>query len=384
MRIWDCAVLQDALDQPVAERLVEEAGELELHSLGDFWLLRKLGAGGMGSVWLALSPEEELVAVKLLDPELARERTFVTRFLREGQAALRLRHPNIVRGRAVGEDSGRYFFAMEFVPGSSVRAIVEAAGPISLREAALLVLQVAAGLAYGHERGIVHRDIKPGNILLTREGIAKLADFGLARRLDADLTALTRSGMGMGTPQYMAPEQIRDARSADARSDVYSLGATWYHMVVGRPPFLGATMLEVCQKHLGEELLPPAAANSTVPEEVSKIIERMMAKDPNERCQTAADVTAAVRAAFPEDAARMPLLEAPVAVGPALYEVEVPTSSGVRSRSLFVSELKAGIRAGQIKADTPVRPLHSDAVFRPVRTIPELAGEFSSGPGGDD
>ncbi|MHC4788265.1 MAG: serine/threonine-protein kinase, partial [Planctomycetota bacterium] len=371
-------------DQPVAERLVEEAGELELHSLGDFWLLRKLGAGGMGSVWLALSPEEELVAVKLLDPELARERTFVTRFLREGQAARRLRHPNIVRGRAVGEDSGRYFFAMEFVPGSSVRAIVEAAGPISLREAALLVLQVAAGLAYGHERGIVHRDIKPGNILLTREGTAKLADFGLARRLDADLTALTRSGMGMGTPQYMAPEQIRDARSADARSDVYSLGATWYHMVVGRPPFLGATMLEVCQKHLGEELLPPAAANSTVPEEVSKIIERMMAKDPNERCQTAADVTAAVRAAFPEDAARMPLLEAPVAVGPALYEVEVPTSSGVRSRSLFVSELKAGIRAGQIKADTPVRPLHSDAVFRPVRTIPELAGEFSSGPGGDD
>ncbi len=288
--LWDCAVLQNLLDQEAAERLRQAAGDLDVDTLGQFAIVRKIGQGGMGSVWLAHGPDDSTVALKVLPADVARKRPLLTRFFREAQAAMKLEHPNIVRGVAFEEDGGRYFYAMEFVPGKSVRDMILESGPLAPGEASRIVMQTARGLAYAHEQGVIHRDIKPSNILVTREGVAKLADLGLVRRADPDLTALTPSGVGMGTPSYMAPEQIRDARRADARSDIYSLGATWYHMVTGQPPFTGGTALEVCQKHLDEPLVPPHRVRRDLALSASGIIQQMMAKQPGERIQTAVEV----------------------------------------------------------------------------------------------
>ena len=171
---------------------------------------------------------------------------------------------------------------MEYVAGGSVRDLLTGPGRLD---------PAAAALACAHESGLVHRDIKPSNILLTKEGVAKLADLGLARHTAEDLTELTRSGAGMGTPVYIAPEQVTDAKHADARSDIYALGATWYHMVVGQPPFPGATAIEICHKHVNEPLTPARTLRPDLPEAVDEIIPRMMAKDPDERIQTATEVS---------------------------------------------------------------------------------------------
>jgi serine/threonine-protein kinase len=288
-------VLQNLLEHDAAERLREEAGELNVDSVGSFMLVRKLGEGGMGSVWLATDPHDRSVAVKVLSPDRARQRPMLTRFFREGQAAIRLQHPNLVSGLELGEDGGYYFYAMEFVAGRTVRELLDEKGRMECAESAGLVRQVASALAYAHDRNVVHRDIKPGNIIVTPEGRAKLADLGLAKYLDGDLTLLTHSGAGMGTPCYIAPEQIRDAKHADARSDIYSLGATWYHMVVGHPPFTGATTLEVCHKHVNEPLVPPSDLRADVPKDVSQLIQCMMAKDPADRLQTAAELESAIQ-----------------------------------------------------------------------------------------
>jgi hypothetical protein len=293
--LWDCAVLADLMEQPVAERLQDEAGELDAESVGDYVLLRKIGEGAMGTVWLANAPDGQAVALKVLSPDRARERPQLTRFMREAQAAVKLRHEHLVRGIELGEDRGRYFLAMEYVPGGSVRDVLERHGQLPTRDTTRIIAQVADALDYAHASGVVHRDVKPGNIMLAADGAARLADLGLARYLEPDLTALTRSETGMGTPAYIAPEQIRGAKRADARSDIYSLGATWYHMLTGRPPFVAATGFDVLQKHLSEPLVPPRDVRPDVPEAVSEFVESMMAKEPDERVQTAGEVGRFIR-----------------------------------------------------------------------------------------
>jgi serine/threonine-protein kinase len=300
--LWDCTVLQNVLQQPVAENLREEAGDLPADTVGEFAVLRKIGSGGMGDVYQAMAPDNTLVALKLLDPNRARNRPDLARFLRESQATVNLKHENLVRGIAFGEDAGRYYYAMEFVAGPTLRDELVAHGRFEPPRAATIITRVARGLAYAHEKGLVHRDIKPGNILLTPEGVVKLADLGLARYSEGDLTELTRSGTGMGTPAYMSPEQVTNAKYADARSDIYSLGATWYHMVTGRPPFSGTSTIEICHKHVHEPLTPPGDFCPDLQPGVAAIIERMMAKDPDARYQSAADLSAAIAEACPETA----------------------------------------------------------------------------------
>jgi hypothetical protein len=380
MPVWDCAVLLNFLDLPLVERLRDEAGDLEVDVLGDFSIIRKLGEGGMGTVWLAASPQDELVAVKVLSPQLARQRPYVTRFLREAQAAIKLRDQNIVRGIAVGEDRGRYYFVMEFVAGKSARQMIEEMGVLPVDDASSIILQVAAGLSHAHAKGIVHRDIKPGNILVSRQGVAKLADLGLARQTQADLTALTRTGIGMGTPEYAAPEQLLDAARADERSDIYSLGATWYHMVTGRPPFSGASALEIYQKHAGEPLRPPKAWRTDLPDSVSRTIERMMAKAPADRIPTALEAGRIIREdCLGQRRAPVPAERETPSSGETLWEVEVRAGYGTRRQNLFLSEVKERIRGGQIVADTPVRPVGSDADYQPAASIPELRRELPHG-----
>ncbi|MHC4789640.1 MAG: serine/threonine-protein kinase, partial [Planctomycetota bacterium] len=192
--LWDCTVLNNMLAQGVAEKLQDQAGDLDRAKLGDFTIIRKLGEGGMGSVWMAVGPEKQRVAVKLLPMHMAKRRPFLTRFFREAQASIKLKHKNIVGGVAVGEDRGHYFFAMEYVPGKSVREIMDSSPePMPFEKVTDIIRQVAEALAYAHENGIIHRDIKPDNIMVTKDGVAKLADLGLARETDTELTALTRT-----------------------------------------------------------------------------------------------------------------------------------------------------------------------------------------------
>jgi hypothetical protein len=293
--IWDGAVLQGLLDADAAEELRGEAGELDRESLGGYTVLRKLGEGGMGVVWQAADRAGVVVALKVLSPEHASTRTYVTRFFREAQAAIALHHPHLVQGLEVGQDGGLYYYAMEYVSGGSVAGRIVQSGRLTPSDSLGIVTDTCSGLAFAHQQGIVHRDVKPANILLAEDGAAKLADLGLARRVDRDVTTLTRSGRAMGTPDYMAPEQIQDARCADARSDIYSLGATWYHMLVGAPPFRGPTALDVCHQHLNAPVDFPDPVAGQVPTAMQALIVRMMAKDPAARFASAAELEAALR-----------------------------------------------------------------------------------------
>ena len=229
--------------------------------LGHFELLKYVGGGGMGKVFCALDTRlARSVALKILSPEHAADRETVLRFQNEAQSAARLDHDNIARVYYVGEDRGLNYIVFEFIEGVNVRDLVESKGPLSLAEAVSYTLQVADALAHAAERNVVHRDIKPSNLLITPAGQAKLIDMGLARLREVDAAAadLTASGVTLGTFDYISPEQARDPRNTDVRSDIYSLGCTFFFMLTGRPPFLGGTMLQKFLAAPGRSAARPA------------------------------------------------------------------------------------------------------------------------------
>jgi serine/threonine-protein kinase len=261
--------------------------------IAGFELLSKIGEGGMGAVYRARQVSmDRLVAVKVLPRRLANDDEFIQRFIREARAAGKLNHINIVQGLDVGHKNGRYYFAMEYVDGKTIKELFkDRDGVFAPREAVQILLQVARALDHAHRHGIVHRDVKPDNILVAGDGVAKLADLGLARNYGADVT-VTQAGMTLGTPQYMSPEQARGDTEMDTRSDIYSLGATLYHMVVGEPPFTGATPLSVVSKHITDDLPPPQVRRPGLDPKLCRIIETMMAKDKADRYQTPAELAA--------------------------------------------------------------------------------------------
>ena len=226
--------------------------------LGHFELVQYVGGGGMGRVFRAIDTRlARTVALKILSPEQAADRETVLRFQNEAQSAARLDHDNIARVYYVGEDRGLHYIVFEFVEGVNVRDLVETKGPLPLAEAVSYTLQVADALAHAAGRNVVHRDIKPSNLLITPDGQVKLIDMGLARLRETDAAGadLTASGVTLGTFDYISPEQARDPRNADVRSDIYSLGCTFFFMLTGRPPFLGGTMLQKLLQHQGDQ--PP-------------------------------------------------------------------------------------------------------------------------------
>lgn len=375
--LWDCAVLQDLMAETDAERLVEQAGDLPSERLGDFTLVRKLGQGGMGAVYRAEGPSGRDVALKVLAPRLASQRTFLTRFLREAQASCRLAHSNLVRGIQVGEHQGRYFFAMEFVDGTSVEEMLEQNGSVPVERATEIVLQVSDALVYAHQKGLVHRDIKPANVMVTAEGVAKLADLGLARQLEEDRTALTRTGTSMGTPLYMAPEQAMDAKRADARSDIYSLGATWYHMLAGRPPFEAPNPVEIMQKHLREPLKSLHTVAGGIPRGVSATVDRMMAKDPDRRIQTAGELRDTIREKCTGSRDVVEELGLKRKRKPqSLWDVKLAVGDHVEKRRFALPEIRTLIRKGQFTGKTLVKRAGAHDAYQPAQSFRELQREL--------
>jgi predicted Ser/Thr protein kinase len=260
--------------------------------LGDFRILRCLGHGGMGRVYLAeqLSLRRK-VALKFLRPDLAANPSSLERFKNEALAAARITHANIVQVYAIGETDGLNFIALEYVEGRNLGEYLEKKGPPQVLLALSIMRQVAAALQRAAEAGIVHRDIKPENILLTRKGEVKVTDFGLSRCLEDDRQQrLTQSGVTMGTPLYMSPEQVQGGQPVDARTDIYSFGVTCYHMLAGRPPFRGDNPFEVALQHVNKDPEPLHAVRPDLPPELCAVVHRMMARDPAQRYQTGRDL----------------------------------------------------------------------------------------------
>ncbi len=259
-------------------------------SIGGFELFEKIGQGAMGAVYRASQVSiGRIVALKVMRPALARDKQHLERFLREARASAKLSHPNIVQGIDAGHDKGYYYFAMEFVEGETLRRIMSREGPLPEQRCIEIGLQIARALEEAHRSGMVHRDVKPENILIeSSSGVPKLADLGLAKSVVAGDTSVTQVGTALGTPNYISPEQARGEQQIDIRTDIYSLGATLYHAATDTAPFSGTSAPVIMGKHISEPLEPPQRRNPNISPRFSHVIQKMMAKKPDERYQTPA------------------------------------------------------------------------------------------------
>ena len=247
--------------------------------------------GGMAQVYRAMDLQlDRPVALKVLFPELSVDRTFVERFRREAQAAANLSHPNIVPVFDWGEDDGSYFIVMEYIDGRPLSAVLRDPAPLPPNQIATIGAGVAAALAFAHRHGVVHRDVKPGNVLITPDGDVKVTDFGIARAVNTE-ESLTQTGAVMGTAAYFSPEQA-EGKGVDSRSDIYSLGVVLYEMAVGRPPFTGDSPVAVASKHVRDTPVLPREANPLVPVALEAVIMKAMAKLPDDRYRSAEELRA--------------------------------------------------------------------------------------------
>lgn len=251
-------------------------------------IIGRIGSGGMAEVFKATDHKlNRNVAVKVMKPEFQGDSTFVSKFRREAQAAAGLANPNIVNVYDVGEDKGCYYIVMELVEGITLKEYIEKKGKLSVREATSIAIQVSMGLAAAHDQGIVHRDIKPQNIMISTDGKVKVTDFGIARAASSN----TISSNSMVSVHYSSPEQVRGGFS-DARSDIYSLGITLYEMVTGRVPFDGETSVAIAIKHLQDEMEPPTKYTPDLPHALEQIIYKCTQKSVDRRYQSMNEVIA--------------------------------------------------------------------------------------------
>ncbi len=260
-------------------------------------ILGKLGAGAMATVFKARQLSlDRTVAIKVLPRKFTSNAQFIERFYAEGRAAAQLNHPNIVQAYDVGKAGEYHYFVMEYVEGRTVYDDIVKHKRFEEREAIDIITQIAEALQHAHERGLIHRDVKPKNIMINREGVAKLADMGLARAITDKEMAEAEAGKAFGTPYYISPEQIRGEINIGPPADIYSLGATLYHMVTGNVPFDGKNPSAVMHKHLKADLIAPDHVNPRLSAGISESIEMMMAKDPRKRYQGCRDLLVDLRA----------------------------------------------------------------------------------------
>jgi serine/threonine protein kinase len=342
-------IQRDLLTPYQANQLLTGKGQTLV--IGRYLILDRIGEGGMGKVYKARHRQlHRIVALKIINPERLGSKQAVERFHREIQAISRLQHPNIVWAFDADQAGGNTFFAMQYVPGQDLQRMVKQSGPLDVARACDFIRQAALGLQHIADNGMIHRDIKPSNLLIVnlanqpskaesgvlgtalKTDLVKIVDLGLTRLTDSDdsatsLTALTHDNLLMGTPDYIAPEQARQGRSADIRSDIYSLGCTLYFAIAGRPPFGGASAVQKIMHHQLDEAEPLEKVRPGIPQALSIIVRRMMAKQPEERYQTPQEVATALETVM---SGQIAPVAAPLAV-PA-----TPVSEALKqTRSLF-------------------------------------------------
>ncbi|MCH7728965.1 MAG: protein kinase, partial [Planctomycetes bacterium] len=297
--VFDVTVSMTSFDEIPASAGDSMIGNFESEAqpqqpvLGDYVLLGKIGAGGMGQVFKAQHRRmDRIVALKLLRPTSTEDEEAVKRFHREVRAAAKLFHPNIVTAFDAGEQDGLHYLVMEYVHGQSLSAVIQQHGPLTLEKATNVILQVATGLEYAHSREVIHRDIKPSNLILADENTVKILDMGLARigkpSAQDDGTA---TGKIIGTVSFMSPEQALNSKEVDHRSDVYSLGCTFYALLTGKPPFCG-NIVETLLAHAQQPAPSLRDEREDVPERLDQILQKMLAKDPGDRYQTMSELIA--------------------------------------------------------------------------------------------
>ncbi|WP_337177860.1 serine/threonine-protein kinase [Paludisphaera sp.] len=309
--------------------------------IGSYGVLHPLGSGGMSSVYRAVHLETgHEVALKVLPTDKARNETILKRFVAEARSAADLQHPSIVQIFDRGSDDGRFYLVLEYVPGCDLHDYVQQQGPLDLDEAVGLIVEVARGLDYAASRGVIHRDVKPSNILRTPEGEAKIIDLGLALRPEAEDERVTREGTTVGTVDYMAPEQARDSRATSFQSDIYSLGCTLHYLLTGLPPFPGGDITEKLTRHARAPVPDVLAARPDLPPGLGVVLRKMMAKKPEDRHASYRELISALQGIGAPDASSVALVPIdeersggptrgrplpPAAVGPPMPEISLAT-----------------------------------------------------------
>ncbi|MES2791156.1 MAG: protein kinase [Planctomycetota bacterium] len=393
-------------------------GEKKATQLGDFRLMKKLGQGGMGEVFLAHQVSlDRQVALKVMNKQFSKQENFVKRFKREAQTMAKLNHPNIVQGYAVGEEQGLLYLAMELVKGHekgrSLQDWMNNQQKLEIGDALHVTLIIADALKYANEMSLIHRDIKPDNMLITEKGVVKLSDMGLAKATDEDMS-MTQSGTGLGTPYYMPPEQATDAKHVDHRSDIYALGCTCYYFLTGELPFKGTSAMELIMSKTKGTFTRARSLNKEIPERLDLIIDKMIAKDPKTRYQTyeelirdlqsvgrantvlsfiassgvaaappSATVLAGSSVGNPAAAGRpatsVPGAKAPVASaaaaqtqGDAVWQVIQSQANGPPKKAKFTTtQIRQLLKAGTLDAKVKACPANSTD-YRPLASYPEF------------
>ena len=279
------------------DRIKQTIAASRSQQIPGYQLLGKLGSGAMATVFKGRQISlDRTVAIKVLPRKLSENAEYVKMFYREGKAAAKLNHPNIVQAFDVGEAGGYHYFVMEYVEGHTLWDELAAGKVFSEAEALRIIIQIARALEHAHNQGLIHRDVKPKNIMITQDGTAKLADMGLARLAKDEEAAADEAGRAYGTPYYISPEQIRGEADVDFRADIYSLGSTLYHLLTGQVPYDATTPLGVMQKHLKDPLVPPDHINAGLSAGIGEVVEVMMAKDRNRRYASTTDLLLDVEA----------------------------------------------------------------------------------------
>jgi len=264
-------------------------------TLGQYQIIDELGRGGMGTVYIASQPSlNRRVAIKVLSGQFAHDQEMVARFRRESRAMAKLTHPNIVQVFDVDQSEGLYYIVMEYLDGQTVREMLTASGLLPLEQVNTIATQTAEALTYAHQREIVHRDIKPGNIMVMAGNYVKVMDFGIAKMKDANFA--TQAGSTIGTPEYMSPEQV-SGTGIDWRSDIYSLGVVCFEMLTGQPPFQGADVMQTANMHLTAPVPSACAINPNLPVEVDATLQGALHKEKTGRYQTASEFAQALATA---------------------------------------------------------------------------------------
>ncbi len=296
-RVSDVLVEHGVLSRTVVDGLVTNLGRHDVpHTIGDLRVVRQLGRGGMATVYLGEATDGSQVAIKLMHPAVAAHPDAVSRFLREAKVLATITHPHVIRVHNSGRHGQQPYLVLELVSGGDASHLAKAHGGVLDEQRAIAVIADAcAGLAALHAAQLLHRDIKPSNLLITQDGRTKLGDFGLARTQN-DSDRLTTTGLTVGTPTYMSPEQAAGERTLDVRSDIYALGATLFALVTGQPPYAGKNPVTIAAKVLSEAFPDPGLVRSSLSPKVCGIIRRATARRATDRYATPAEMETALRA----------------------------------------------------------------------------------------